>query len=157
VVHDVALQKLNVVFCLDRDGLAGADGPTHHGNFDLAYFLCIPNMFVSAPMNEEELRDLMYTAHLAGQGPFSIRHPRGEGVMTEWKTPFKEIKIGTGRKIRSGNDIAVLSIGHIGNIAAKGIDVLEAEGFSVAHYDMRFAKPIDELLLHEVFAKFKHV
>ena len=115
------------------------------------------NMVVSAPMNEEELRDLMYTAQLPDQGPFSIRYPRGEGVMTEWKTPFKEIKVGTGRKVRSGSDIAVLSIGHIGNVAAKGIDALEAEGYSVAHYDMRFAKPIDELLLHEVFSKFKHV
>ncbi|MBL7944887.1 MAG: 1-deoxy-D-xylulose-5-phosphate synthase [Flavobacteriales bacterium] len=157
VVHDVALQKLHVVFCLDRGGLAGADGPTHHGAFDIAYFRCIPNMIVSAPMNEEELRDLMYTAQLKDNGPFSIRYPRGEGVMTEWKTPFKEIKIGTGRKVRSGTDIAVLSIGHIGNIAAKGIDALQAEGYSVAHYDMRFAKPIDELLLHEVFGKFKHV
>ena len=157
VVHDVALQKLNVVFCLDRGGLAGADGPTHHGNFDLAYFRCIPNMVVSAPMNEEELRDLMYTAQLPDMGPFSIRYPRGEGVMTEWKTPFKAIKVGTGRKLRSGTDIAVLSIGHIGNIAAKGIDALEAEGYSVAHYDMRFVKPIDELLLHEVFAKFTQV
>lgn len=157
VVHDVALQNLHVVFCLDRGGLAGADGPTHHGAFDLAYFRCIPNMVVSAPMNEEELRDLMYTAQLPGQGPFSIRYPRGEGVMTEWKTPFKEIKVGTGRRLRSGNDIAVLSIGHIGNLAAKGIDALEAQGYSVAHYDMRFVKPIDELLLHEVFGKFKHV
>ncbi|MCB0769190.1 MAG: 1-deoxy-D-xylulose-5-phosphate synthase, partial [Flavobacteriales bacterium] len=118
---------------------------------------CIPNMVVSAPMNEEELRNLMYTAQLPDQGPFSIRYPRGEGVMTEWKTPFKEIKVGTGRKVRSGTDIAVLSIGHIGNIAAKGIDALEKEGYSVAHYDLRFVKPIDELLLHEVFAKFKHV
>ena len=157
VVHDVALQNLNVVFCLDRGGLAGADGPTHHGNFDFAYFRCIPNMVVSAPMNEEELRNLMYTAQLPDQGPFSIRYPRGEGVMTEWKTPFKEIKVGTGRKVRSGTDIAVLSIGHIGNLAAKGIDALEAEGYSVAHYDMRFVKPIDEMLLHEVFGKFKHV
>ena len=157
VVHDVALQKLNVVFCLDRGGLAGADGPTHHGNFDIAYFRCIPNMVVSAPMNEEELRDLMYTAQLPDQGPFSIRYPRGEGVMTEWKTPFKEIKVGTGRKLRTGRDIAVLSIGHIGNVAAKGIEALEKEGYSVAHYDMRFAKPIDEMLLHEVFGAFKHV
>ena len=157
VVHDVALQNLNVVFCLDRGGLAGADGPTHHGSYDLAYFRCIPNMIVSAPMNEEELRDLMYTAQLKPQGPFSIRYPRGEGVMTEWKTPFKEIKVGTGRKLRTGDEVAVLTIGHIGNIAVKGIDLLIAEGYSVAHYDMRFVKPIDELLLHEVFGKFKHV
>src|SRR6201990_2957746 len=113
VVHDVALQKLKVIFCLDRGGLAGADGPTHHGAFDIAYFRCIPNMIVSAPMNEEELRNLMYTAQLKTHGPFTIRYPRGEGVMTEWKTPFKEIPIGTGRKVRSGNDLAVLTIGHI--------------------------------------------
>jgi len=157
VVHDVALQKLNVVFCLDRAGVAGADGPTHHGVFDLAYFRCIPNMVVSAPMNEEELRNLMYTAQLPDQGPFSIRYPRGKGVMTEWKTPFKEIKVGTGRKLRSGADIAVLTIGHIGNVSAKGIDKLESEGLSVAHYDMRFVKPLDELLLHEIFGKFDKV
>ena len=157
VVHDVALQKLNVVFCLDRAGMAGADGPTHHGAFDLAYFRCIPNMVVSAPMNEEELRNLMYTAQLKDQGPFSIRYPRGQGVMTAWKTPFKEIKVGTGRKVRSGSDVAVLTIGHIGNVSAKGIDQLEAEGLSVAHYDMRFVKPLDEIMLHEVFAKFDRV
>ena len=157
VVHDVAIQKLHVIFCLDRGGLAGADGPTHHGALDFAYFRCVPNMIVSAPMNEEELRNLMYTAQLTTTGPFSIRYPRGEGVMTEWKTPFKEIKIGTGRKLRSGDDLAVLSIGHIGNIAAKGIDALRTTGYSVAHYDMRFVKPLDELLLHEVFGKFKHV
>ena len=157
VVHDVALQNLHVVFCLDRGGLAGADGPTHHGAFDLAYFRCIPNMIVSAPMNEEELRNLMYTAQLRNHGPFSIRYPRGEGVMPQWKTPFKEIAVGTGRRLRNGSDIAVLSIGHIGNIAAKGIEALELEGYSVAHYDMRFVKPIDETLLHEVFGKFKHV
>ncbi len=157
VVHDVALQNLHVVFCLDRGGLAGADGPTHHGAFDIAYFRCIPNMIVSAPMNEEELRNLMYTAQLRDTGPFSIRYPRGEGVMTEWKTPFKEIAIGKGRRVRTGTELAVLSIGHIGNIAAKGIDALQAEGYSIAHYDMRFAKPIDEMLLHEVFGKFKHV
>lgn len=157
VVHDVALQNLNVVLCLDRAGVAGADGPTHHGAFDLAYFRCIPNMIVSAPMNEEELRNLMYTAQLKEHGPFSIRYPRGQGVMTEWKTPFKEIKIGTGRKVRSGTDLAVLSIGHIGNISAKGIDQLEDEGLSIAHYDMRFVKPLDEILLHEVFSKFDKV
>lgn len=157
VVHDVALQNLHVIFCLDRGGLAGADGPTHHGAFDIAYFRCIPNMIVSAPMNEEELRNLMYTAQLRDSGPFSIRYPRGEGVMTEWKTPFKEITIGKGRRVRTGNDVAVLSIGHIGNIAAKGIDTLQSEGYSIAHYDMRFAKPIDEMLLHEVFGKFKQV
>lgn len=158
VIHDVALQKLHVVFCLDRGGLAGADGPTHHGAFDLAYFRCIPNMVVSAPMNEEELRNLMYTAQLEENAvPFSIRYPRGNGVMPNWKTPFQKIEIGKGRKIKEGKDIAVLSIGHIGNIAAKAIAKLEEQNISVAHYDMRFAKPIDEALLHEVFAKFKKV
>lgn len=157
VVHDVALQNLNVVFCLDRGGMAGADGPTHHGVFDIAYFRCIPNMVVSAPMNEEELRNLMFTAQLPDQGPFSIRYPRGQGVMTEWKTPLKEIKVGTGRKLKGGSDIAILSIGHLGNMASDAATQLEAEGISAAHYDMRFAKPIDEVLLHEVFAKFDQV
>ncbi len=157
VVHDVALQKLNVVLCLDRGGLAGADGPTHHGAFDIAYFRCIPNMIVSAPMDESELRNLMYTAQLPEQGPFSIRYPRGEGVMTDWKTPFKEIKIGTGRKIKGGSDIAILSIGTAGNLVVKATEELEGKGHSVAHYDMRFAKPIDEVMLHEVFAKFDKV
>ncbi|HEX4886620.1 MAG TPA: 1-deoxy-D-xylulose-5-phosphate synthase [Luteibaculaceae bacterium] len=157
VVHDVALQKLNVVFCLDRGGLAGSDGPTHHGSFDLAYFRCIPNMTVAAPMDESELRNMMYTAQLPDQGPFSIRYPRGEGVLTEWKTPMKEIPIGTGRKIKNGTDIAILSIGHAGNLVVKANDLLEADGISAAHYDMRFAKPIDELILHEVFNKFDKV
>jgi len=158
VVHDVALQKLKVIFCLDRGGLAGADGPTHHGAFDIAYFRCIPNMIVSAPMNEEELRNLMYTAQLDEiKGPFSIRYPRGNGVMVEWKTPFKKLEIGKGRKIKDGKDVAILSIGHPGNLVTKAIEKLEAENISVAHYDMRFAKPIDEELLHEVFSKFKKV
>jgi len=157
VVHDVALQNLNVVFCLDRGGLAGADGPTHHGAYDLAYFRCIPNMVVSAPMNEEELRNLMYTAQLENKGAFVIRYPRGNGVMTEWKTPMKEITIGTGRKLMDGNDIAILTIGHIGNIAANAVSRLKDKGIEAAHYDMRFAKPIDELILHEVFSKFSKV
>lgn len=157
VVHDVALQNLNVVFCLDRGGLAGADGPTHHGAYDLAYFRCIPNMTVSAPMNEEELRNLMYTAQLENKGAFVIRYPRGNGVMTEWKTPMKEIKIGTGRKLNDGEDIAILTIGHIGNLAAQSVLMLKEKGISAAHYDMRFAKPIDEVLLHEVFSKFSKV
>jgi 1-deoxy-D-xylulose-5-phosphate synthase len=157
VVHDVALQNLNVVFCLDRGGLAGADGPTHHGAYDLAYFRCIPNMTISAPMNEEELRSLMYTAQLENKGAFVIRYPRGNGVMTEWKTPMKEIPVGTGRKLKDGADIAILTIGHIGNIAATAVSKLKEKGIDAAHYDMRFAKPIDELLLHEVFAKFTKV
>jgi len=157
VIHDVALQKLPVVFCLDRAGFAGADGATHHGAYDIAYMRCIPNMVVSSPMNESELRNLMYTAQLDGKGPFSIRYPRGEGVMVEWKTPMKEIKVGTGRKMIHGDDLAILTIGPVGNFATEASARLEKEGISAAHYDMRFAKPIDELLLHEVFGKFKKV
>ena len=157
VLHDVALQNLNVVFCLDRGGLVGADGATHHGAYDLAYMRCIPNMVVSAPMNEEELRNLMFTAQLENKGPFSIRYPRGNGVMTDWKTPFKEIKVGTGRKVCSGEDIAILSIGHPGNFAQEAIDLMKESGISIAHYDLRFVKPLDAVLLHEVFTKFKKV
>jgi 1-deoxy-D-xylulose-5-phosphate synthase len=157
VLHDVALQNLNVVFCLDRGGLVGADGATHHGAYDLAYMRCIPNMVVSAPMNEEELRNLMYTAQLENKGPFSIRYPRGNGVMTDWKTPFKEIKVGTGRKVCSGEDIAILSIGHPGNFAQQAITLMKESGISIAHYDLRFVKPLDAVLLHEVFTKFKKV
>jgi 1-deoxy-D-xylulose-5-phosphate synthase len=157
VLHDVAIQNLNVVFCLDRGGLVGADGATHHGAYDLAYMRMIPNMVVAAPMNEEELRNLMYTAQLPNQGPFSIRYPRGNGVMTEWKTLFKEIKVGEGRKVTAGEDIAILTIGHPGNFAQKAIESLQGAGVSIAHYDMRFVKPLDNLLLHEVFSKFKKV
>jgi 1-deoxy-D-xylulose-5-phosphate synthase len=153
----VALQKLQVVFCLDRGGLVGADGATHHGAYDLAYFRCIPNMIVSAPLNEEDLRDLMYTAQAENHGPFSIRYPRGNGSMVDWKTPFKKMKIGEGKRLKNGNDVAILSIGAIGTEAIKAIEVLEKDGLSIAHYDMRFVKPIDELLLHEVFAKFDKV
>ena len=157
VLHDVALQNLNVVFCLDRGGLVGADGATHHGAYDLAYMRCIPNMVVAAPMNEEELRNLMFTAQLENKGPFSIRYPRGNGVMTDWKTPFKEIKVGTGRKVCSGEDIAILSIGHPGNFAQDAIALMKESGISIAHYDLRFVKPLDAVLLHEVFTKFKKV
>jgi len=157
VLHDVALQNLNVVFCLDRGGLVGADGATHHGAYDLAYMRCIPNMVVSAPMNEEELRNLMYTAQLPNKGPFSIRYPRGNGVMTDWKTPLKEIKVGSGRKVCNGEDIAILTIGHPGNFVQEAIHELYSYGVSVAHYDMRFVKPIDEIMLHEVFSKFKQI
>lgn len=158
VVHDVALQKLKVVFCLDRGGIAGADGPTHHGAFDIAYFRCIPNMIVSAPMNEEELRNLMYTAQLdETPGSFSIRYPRGNGVMIDWKTPFKKLEIGKGRKIKDGKDVAILSFGHPGNLVTKAISELEKEGISPAHYDLRFAKPLDETLLHEVFTRYKKI
>lgn len=157
VLHDVALQNLNVVFCLDRGGLVGADGATHHGAYDLSYMRSIPNMVVSAPMNEAELRDLMFTAQQENMGPFSIRYPRGNGVMTEWKTPMKAIKVGTGRKVTNGEDIAVLTIGHVGNTVQKAMDQFKEDGISVAHYDMRFVKPLDELLLHEVFSKFDKV
>jgi 1-deoxy-D-xylulose-5-phosphate synthase len=157
VIHDVAIQKLNVVFCLDRGGLAGADGPTHHGAYDLAYMRCIPNMVVSAPMNEEELRNLMFTAQQENMGPFSIRYPRGNGVMPEWKRPLKAIKVGTGRKICDGEEVAILSIGHIGNEAVSACKELNAEGLHPAHYDIRFVKPLDEKLLHEVFKNYRKV
>src|SRR5678810_628199 len=158
VVHDVAIQKLPVIFCLDRAGLVGDDGPTHHGAYDIAYMRCVPNMIVSAPMNESELRNLMYTAQLEStKNPFVIRYPRGEGVMPEWKTEMKEIKIGTGRKLKDGNDIAILSLGHPGNFAASAIRDLKNDGLNPAHYDMRFAKPLDEVMLHEVFRKFEKI
>lgn len=157
VVHDVALQNLQVVLCLDRGGLAGADGPTHHGAYDLAYFRCIPNMIVSSPMNEQELRNLMYTAQLKNNGPFSIRYPRGNGVMPEWKTPFEELEIGKGRMICDGTDIAILTIGHPGNFAVEACAGLQQAGVSAAHFDMRFVKPLDEELLHDVFSRFSKV
>ena len=157
VLHDVALQNLNVVFCLDRGGLVGADGATHHGAYDLSYMRSIPNMTVSAPMNEAELRNLMFTAQQKDMGPFSIRYPRGKGVMTEWKTTLQKVQVGTGRKLSNGNDIAILTIGHPGNFAQAAIDELKPTGASIAHYDMRFVKPIDEVMLHEVFSKFSKV
>ncbi len=158
VVHDAAIQKLPVVFCLDRAGLVGEDGPTHHGAYDIPYMRCIPNMIISSPMNESELRNLMYTAQLEStQNPFVIRYPRGEGVMAEWRTPFTEIKIGTGRKLRGGRDIAILTIGHPGNFAAAAIRDLKQYGLQPGHYDMRFVKPIDENLLHEVFANYSKI
>lgn len=158
VVHDVAIQKLPVIFCLDRAGLVGEDGPTHHGAYDIAYFRCIPHMVISAPMNEQELRNLMYTAQLESTKlPFVIRYPRGEGVMPEWKKPFEEIKIGKGRKLKDGKDIAILSFGHPGNFAASAIRDLRAEGITPAHFDLRFAKPLDEALLHEALGKYEKI
>jgi 1-deoxy-D-xylulose-5-phosphate synthase len=158
VVHDVCIQNLPVNFCLDRAGFAGADGPTHHGAYDIAYFRCLPNMIVAAPMNEEELRNLMFTAQLPRkEQAFSIRYPRGQGVMPHWRTPFQEIEIGKGRKLREGQDIAILTIGHIGNYAVSVCEKLEAKGISVAHYDMRFVKPLDEAMLHEIFKKHNRV
>ncbi len=156
VVHDVALQNLQVIFCLDRGGMAGADGPTHHGAFDLAYFRCIPNMVVSAPLNEQELRNLMYTA-TKHEGAFSIRYPRGEGVMVNWQTPFELLEIGKGQKIKDGTDVAILTIGTIGNFAIDACKSLAQEGYNPAHYDMRFVKPIDEAMLHEVFGRFDKI
>ncbi len=158
VVHDVAIQKLPVVFCLDRAGLVGDDGPTHHGAYDIPYMRCIPNMIVSAPMNEEELRNLMYTAQLDEiQYPFVIRYPRGQGVMPEWRTPFKKIEVGTGRKIADGEDVALLTLGHPGNFAVEARIILATEGVTPAHYDMRFVKPLDEAMLHEIAQKFSKI
>jgi 1-deoxy-D-xylulose-5-phosphate synthase len=157
VIHDVALQNLNVVFCLDRGGLVGADGATHHGAYDIAFFRCIPNMIVSAPMNEKELRNLMFTAQLPNQGPFSIRYPRGNGVMLDWETPFEEIKIGTGRVVKEGEEIAILSFGHPGNFVVNAQEQFKKEGLNIAHYDLRFAKPLDEKLLHTIFQKFDKI
>jgi len=158
VLHDVALQKLHVVFCLDRAGFAGADGPTHHGCYDIAYMRCIPNMVVSAPMNEEELRNLMYSATLPeNAGPFSIRYPRGEGVMPEWRKPLRKITVGTGRVVREGEGVAVLSIGHIGNYVTKATQKLLAEGLNPGHYDMRFCKPLDEEMLHNILSRYQAI
>lgn len=157
VIHDVAIQNLNVVFCLDRAGLVGADGATHHGAYDIAYMRCIPNITVAAPMNEEELRNLMYTAQQENTGPFSIRYPRGNGVLTDWKRPFKLLPIGKGRKICDGEDVAILTIGNVGNFAVEACKELNSEGIHPAHYDLRFVKPLDEALLHEVFERYKYV
>lgn len=158
VIHDVALQNLPVIFCLDRAGLVGEDGATHQGAYDITYMRCIPNMIVSAPMNESELRNLMYTAQLdSTENPFVIRYPRGEAVKADWKTEMKEIKIGTGRKLKEGEDMAILSLGHPGNFAAAAIRDVKSEGINPAHYDMRFVKPLDEITLHEVFQKYSKI
>ncbi len=158
VIHDVALQNLKVIFCLDRGGLVGSDGATHHGFFDLAFMRNIPNMIVAAPMDEVELRNMMYTAQLDSvKNPYSIRYPRGKGIYTDWKKPFKEIETGKARLLRNGKDIAVLSIGLPGNFVESAASILEYEGISIAHYDMRFVSPIDEEVLHEVFRTFDKV
>lgn len=157
VIHDVALQKLPVVFCLDRGGLVGADGPTHHGAYDLAFMRIVPNMTVAAPMNEEELRNLMYTVQLKDHGPFTIRYPRGKGVMPDWRKPFAEIPIGKGRVIREGEKVAVLSIGHPGNLVVSAMKKLDEEKIHPAHYDLRFVKPLDEELLRSVFSAFNAI
>lgn len=157
VIHDVALQRLNVVFCLDRGGLVGADGPTHHGAYDMAFMRCVPNMTVAAPMDEIELRNMMYTAQLENMGPFSIRYPRGRGVLTDWKKDFEKIVPGKARTLRQGNDIAILTIGNTGNFVSEITERAIAEGFDFAHYDMRFVKPLDEELLHQIFKKFSQI
>lgn len=157
VIHDVALQKLHLILCLDRAGLVGEDGATHHGVFDLAYLRPIPNLVISSPLNEWDLRNLMYTGYKISDGPFVIRYPRGKGEKSDWRNEMQILPIGKGRKLREGNDIAVLSLGPIGNEAMKAIDQVEQEGISVAHYDMIYLKPLDEALLHEVGRKFKRI
>lgn len=163
LIHDAAILNLNVVLCLDRAGLVGEDGPTHHGAFDLAYLRPIPNITISSPMDEHELRHLMYTAQLPGKGTFVIRYPRGRGYHINWKCPFEEIPVGTGRKLKDGSDVAVLSIGPIGNLVSEAIKEAEQEmsvegrTLSIAHYDMRFLKPLDETILKEVGERFKKI
>jgi 1-deoxy-D-xylulose-5-phosphate synthase len=158
VIHDVCIQDLPVNFCLDRAGFAGADGPTHHGAYDLAYMRCLPNMIVSAPMNESELRNLMYTAQLPRKGTaFTIRYPRGQGVMPVWRTAMKEVAIGTGRMILDGEELAILTIGHIGNYAVEACQKLQEQQLYPAHYDMRFVKPLDEELLHQILKKYDKI
>ena len=157
VIHDTALQKLQVVFCLDRAGLVGDDGATHHGAFDMAYMRCIPNMIISAPMNEEELRNLMFTSQAENYGPFVIRYPRGSGVMTEWHKPFKLLPIGKGRMLRDGSDLAIITIGTVGNFAEEACRILSNEMIEAAHVDMRFLKPLDTELLHDIFKRFKTI
>lgn len=158
IIHDVAIQKLNVVLCLDRAGLVGEDGPTHHGAFDMAYLRPIPNLVIASPYNEHELRRLMYTAQLPDKGPFVIRYPRGRGVLTDWECPLEAIEVGKGRKLKEGTDLAVITIGPIGNKAAAAIVRAEKTlGCSIAHYDLRFLKPLDEALLHELGQKFTHI
>ena len=157
MIQDVALQNLNVIFCLDRGGLVGDDGATHHGVFDLAFMRSVPNMIVSAPMDELDLRNMLYTAQLRPHGPFSIRYPRGRGIHTDWKKPFREIAIGKARILREGTDLAILSIGSAGNNVSEAIAKLDTQNISAAHFDMRFVKPIDEEILHQVFSTFKAV
>ena len=157
-IHDVALLKLHVVLCLDRAGLVGEDGPTHHGAFDLACLRTVPNVIVASPYNEEELRNLMYTAQLKDVGPFVIRYPRGRGSMAEWRTPFKELEVGRGRCLKEGKDIAVISLGPIGKMAEQAISRAdETTGKQIAHYDLRFLKPLDEKMLNEIGRNFKKI
>ena len=158
IIHDVAIHKQHVVFCLDRAGLVGEDGPTHHGVFDLAYLRSIPNLTIASPMDEHELRKLMYTAQLAGMGPFAIRYPRGRGVLVDWQCPLEEVQVGKGRKLKDGKDIAVLTLGPIGNEAMKAISSAEKESAkTIAHYDLRFLKPLDEEILDEIGKNFQYI
>ena len=158
IIHDVAIHKQHVVFCLDRAGLVGEDGPTHHGVFDLAYLRSIPNLTIASPMDEHELRKLMYTAQLAGMGPFAIRYPRGRGVLVNWQCPLEEVQVGKGRKLKDGKDIAVLTLGPIGNEAMKAIASAEKESAkTIAHYDLRFLKPLDEEILDEIGKNFQYI
>ncbi len=158
IIHDVALQKLHVIFCIDRGGLVGADGATHHGFFDIAYLRSVPNMVVTAPMDEKEMRNLLYTAQLnKNKGPFSIRYPRAKGLYKDWYQPFCEIEIGRSRLLKEGNDIAILSIGYPGNTVASVLKKLESERISIAHYDMRFVAPLDTTALDEIFKKFRYI
>lgn len=156
IIHDVAIQNLHVVLCIDRGGLVGEDGATHHGAFDLAYLRAIPGLTIASPMNEEELRNMMHTA-VEFNGPIAIRYPKGQGVMTDWRSPLKSLAIGKGRKVRNGKDVAILCIGHVGNFALKAASILANEHTEAACYDMRFLKPIDEDLLHEIFKAHKHI
>lgn len=165
IIHDMAILNLPVVLCLDRAGLVGEDGATHHGAFDMAFLRPIPNLTISSPMDEHELRRLMYTAQLPGKGSFVIRYPRGKGVLTDWECPLNEIKVGTGRRLHDGWDVAVLSIGPIGNDVEKAINLIESANSpstqehcpSIAHYDMRFLKPLDETILQEVAERFSRI
>lgn len=165
IIHDMAILNLPVVLCLDRAGLVGEDGATHHGAFDMAFLRPIPNLTISSPMDEHELRRLMYTAQLPGKGSFVIRYPRGKGVLTDWECPLTEIKVGTGRRLHDGWDVAVLSIGPIGNDVEKAINIIESANSpstqehcpSIAHYDMRFLKPLDETILQEVAERFSRI
>lgn len=158
VIHDVAIHRQHVVLCLDRAGLVGEDGPTHHGAFDLAYFRPIPHLTIASPYDEHELRRLMYTAQLPDQGPFVIRYPRGRGVLTDWQCPLEAVEVGKGRRLKEGSDLAVITLGPIGNTAAQAIRRVEAEGKgSIAHYDLRFLKPLDTALLDEVGRRFRRI
>jgi 1-deoxy-D-xylulose-5-phosphate synthase len=157
VIHDVALQNLPVIFCLDRAGLVGSDGATHHGIYDLAFFRCIPGLTIASPLDEIELRNLMYSAQLNPTGPFVIRYPKGRGTTLDWKQPFREIQIGKGQQLKEGTDVAILSIGPIGHEATKAIKILEEEQISVAHFDMRFLKPLDNMLLKSIFSRFDKI